>query len=194
MKEFALQPFGDARPGAEHRLTAIVDRGRQDLRLAYALAGDLAGLHIPAPAAGPGRGHRLWENTCFECFFGVEGEQRYWEVNLSPSGEWNVYAFSDYRQGMREEESVGQVGVQGYGQARQYLLKAVVPLPAGLAMDASLELGLSAVLRRADGRCDYRALVHPASRPDFHHRGGFVVILPPAATVLSAGARGEDRF
>ncbi len=39
----------------------------------------------------------LWEQTCFEIFIGVQGEDFYREINLSPSQAWQAYAFEEYR-------------------------------------------------------------------------------------------------
>jgi hypothetical protein len=46
--------------------------------------------------------------------------------------------------------------------------------------DKSLQLGLSAVIEANDGSRSYWALLHPESRPDFHHRAGFILSLNPA--------------
>lgn len=39
----------------------------------------------------------LWEQTCFELFMGVKGQDYYREINLSPSNAWQVYQFEEYR-------------------------------------------------------------------------------------------------
>jgi hypothetical protein len=42
---------------------------------------------------------------------------------------------------------------------------------------SSLRLALSVVVEETDGRLSYWAITHPAERPDFHHRDGFVLPL-----------------
>ena len=39
----------------------------------------------------------FWEQTCFEIFIGVQGEDYYREINLSPSQAWQAYQFEEYR-------------------------------------------------------------------------------------------------
>lgn len=39
----------------------------------------------------------MWEQTCFEIFIGVQGEDYYREINLSPSQAWQAYQFEEYR-------------------------------------------------------------------------------------------------
>lgn len=38
----------------------------------------------------------LWEDTCFECFFG-KADGSYVELNLAPDGRYALYQFNDYR-------------------------------------------------------------------------------------------------
>ncbi len=174
----ALVPFAPAARGL--RLTARVAFQDSGLRLSFAIAGTgLADLDIPPRAANPGRRDLLWKATCFECFFARQGEDRYWEVNLSPAGHWNVYALADYRHGLMPEPSVAEVSVTGRHGGAAFDLIADLPLPAGLDRGAPLAVNLCSVLRYRDGDLGYWALAHPGVRPDFHHRAGFVAILEP---------------
>ena len=45
------------------------------------------------------RQDNLWRHTCFEVFLGRPGAKGYWELNIAPNGDWNLYQFSDYRSG-----------------------------------------------------------------------------------------------
>jgi len=60
--------------------------------------GDLSKVSIPAMAEAPRRRDRLWEETCFELFFGTPDSEAYWELNLSPSGIWIAYRFDRCRE------------------------------------------------------------------------------------------------
>jgi hypothetical protein len=65
----------------------------------------------------------------------------------------------------------------------------VRPMPRGLVLEAitgldelpmpqpgsPLRAGAAAVIEEMDGQMTYWALAHPAERPDFHHRLGFVL-------------------
>ena len=42
----------------------------------------------------------LWQHTCFEAFVRASSGSEYYEFNFSPSTQWAVYRFTDYRNGM----------------------------------------------------------------------------------------------
>lgn len=152
-------------------------------------------LQIPA-AATPLPADRLWAYTCFEAFVGRAGAPGYREFNFSPSGQWAGWTFSDYRQRddaapalpaprldwWRAENGALPVCAAAPALAGEsaplLVLHAVLPAAALPAGDGALQLGLTAVVVRADGDAAYFALQHPLGRPDFHHRAGFVLSLP----------------
>ena len=140
------------------------------LTLAFVLEGHISGLRIPEPR--PSRqASDLWQHTCFETFVMAEGGPAYREFNFSPSGEWAVYAFRDYR--AADElgvELIPEIVVRRTG-GRLELDAEICPdfLPPG----RPLRLGLSAVVEDADGVLSYWALRHPPGKPDFHHTDAF---------------------
>jgi hypothetical protein len=148
-------------------------------------------------SSGPERRDGLWQHTCFEVFAGLVGSDSYWEINLSPSGDWNVYRFSGYRSGQAPELAYGQlpltvIGPRAappvadcrLGAPRALLeLELCCPLPPPLherlqsGTAPALELGLSAVLEGREGELSYWALQHPGIEPDFHDRRGWLLRL-----------------
>lgn len=148
------------------------------LRLDYCLCGDLAALRLPSPAA-PVEPDRLWAHTCFEVFL-TRGGEDYREYNFSPSGQWAGYAFSAYRQRC---EGVALPAPQLDWRVADGALCLTATLPASAlpAGSGELLLALTTVVEQADGapsQLSYWALAHPAGKPDFHHRDGFVLALP----------------
>jgi hypothetical protein len=111
-----------------------------------------------------------------EFFLAQPGSPSYREFNLSPSGHWNVYRFESYREGMREEERVPGLPfrVTRDGERLRLFLETdigkLLIRPVG-----EIEAGICAVLRSAAGGASHWALAHPCPRPDFHHRGGFLL-------------------
>jgi hypothetical protein len=84
-------------PPAELRMDVAVSRqGNGDLHLHYRLHG-ISRLVLPAPAT-PGVADGLWQHTCCEAFVATVDGPAYREFNFSPSGQWAVYDFADYRQ------------------------------------------------------------------------------------------------
>src|SRR5512135_857944 len=105
-RRFLLEPFpGEGNP-AGLTIGGSIGRSADTLSARYEVRGKLSKVLVPAVADAPRRKNRLWEETCFELFLGTAGSGEYRELNLSPSGHWNVYRFDGYREGMREEEAV----------------------------------------------------------------------------------------
>ena len=156
-------------------VAAGVERTGGTLRFAYRVVGALDAVRVPPPARAE-RTDRLWEHTCFEAFVAVEGEVPYLEVNVAPSGQWAVYAFTGYRERAPIDPDVIPQIVVTRGD---HALDVAATLPIGAA--ALLRVGLTAVMERTDGRRSYWALRHPVATPDFHHADGFAIRVPSIA-------------
>ena len=154
---------------------------RGTLVLQYRLRGDLAEILLPAPAS-PARRDELWRHTCFELFVAEPGGDHYVEFNFSPSTEWAAYGFTGYRQGMQPLplSMAPQVACHASRQAVDVTVTVARP-DLGRAPSAFVQvphaMALTAVLEFTGGRMSYWSLAHPAGRPDFHHRDGFVATL-----------------
>lgn len=163
-------------PGPVGRIEAAAARQADgSLRLSFRLAGDIGRLRLPARAPAARR-DGLWRHACFEAFAGRAGEAAYREFNFSPSGEWASYDFSGYRVAAPAlpAHDAPRIGLRRFPGVVE--LEASLPR-AALPPDAALQIGLAAVVEDAQGALSYWALRHPAGRPDFHHRGGFVLTL-----------------
>jgi hypothetical protein len=171
-----LTPFPGGNPPPV-RLEAVVRRQQDVLLLCYLLRGPLAELTIPGRAGQPERLDGLWRQTCFELFLAPATGRNYWEVNLSPAGHWNIYAFDDYRTGVRPEAAVSSLS---FNVAREEnSLAVVLELPvSGLAgSGASLAVGPAVVLAARNNELSYWALQHHGPGADFHRRDSLAVIL-----------------
>lgn len=170
-----------SRSGVVHGITVAVQRAGDELALAYTMEADIARLRVP-PARAPRPGHELWRHTCCECFIALNDGPAYHEYNFSPSGEWAVYAFTQYRDGapLTSESLDPRISVRE--------LEDRVELQATIALAQLSEryraknmmLGLSAVIEDAQGALSYWALAQPAQKPDFHRRESFLLELPPS--------------
>ena len=174
-QSFTLKPFPSEEPPPNCEIAGQLHRKNNRLNLTYQLSGDLETLAVPALSPDPDRCDGLWERTCFECFFGLRDTPIYWEVNLSPTGDWNVYHFDDYRQGWKPEPAIAALPTRrdaGAGGLQFSLELDVAPL---VPADRPLEVGVTTVICTQTGQISYWALTHPAAEADFHHRDSFLL-------------------
>jgi hypothetical protein len=176
MTAFTLHPF----PGPDFNdacgltITGAVERTDQTLMLSILLQGDLGGLVLP-PATERTRSDNLWQSTCLEMFWAEEGEKNYWELNVAPSGAWNIYAFTEYRTGMHREERIAEPRIEIQRAPESFSLTAELGIGSLHAGNAPLRIGVSGVLQHRDSRLSYWALAHTADRPDFHAPQAFLL-------------------
>lgn len=170
---FALTPFywpEMPRPTLTGRLAIANDT----LWVEYDLSGLNQPADLPTPSPDPARRLQLWQHTCFELLWGPLHHPTYWELNASPSGDWNVFTFSDYRDGMTEEPRVAAVDIGTQRHARGLRLVCTVPI-AGLEHPGPYRLAPAAVIRLDDGQRTFWATHHPGDTPDFHHPLSFTL-------------------
>ncbi len=177
MPLFRLIPFASDPLVSGLSLTGSVELAGSALRARYVLAGDLSAVVIPGPASAPERRDGLWRNTCFEIFCAPQQQARYLEVNASPSGDWNAYSFTSYREGMAPL-SVAHFSSQCTRlNATELALHFELQLLADHAPGPHCDLGVTAVIEHSDGTRSYWALKHTGERPDFHRRDSFILPL-----------------
>lgn len=178
LRKFSLLPFpGEGDPDGM-KITGLIGRLANRLSIRLALLGDLSELAIPEPATIPGRKHRLWERTCLELFLGEKDSGPYWEFNLSPSGDWNVYRFTSCREGMREEPAFASLPFHVKTEPGALRLSLELDLERILPTGTDVDAAVCAVIQSAKGRMSHWALAHHGPRPDFHHRDGFRLDIP----------------
>ena len=135
------------------------------------------------PLQGPMRKDELWKETCFECFIPALNSTAYLELNLSPSGNWNAYAFQDYRKGMNafaldhQWAPVQRVIAHTDNTLETEWLIPLEVIQKGFASVPTTfsdfgEVGLTVVLKTSELTL-YWSLEHSSLKPDFHDRVGF---------------------
>jgi hypothetical protein len=183
---FQLQPFTPLL-SLEVQITGRIQRQGTQLRCEYELRGDWSRLVLPPPHNWPKRRDRLWTSTCFELFLAPHDSTNYWEINLAPDGDWNLYRFQDYRAGMSEESAIAQLSFTVKRELGWFQLVLSEDFSALFKADTCLDVGISCVLALRDrgeseavqrsAALSYWALVHPGTAADFHDRAGFSLCL-----------------
>ncbi|HET6824241.1 MAG TPA: DOMON-like domain-containing protein [Anaerolineales bacterium] len=148
------------------------------LTLHYTLSGNTDCVLLPHLSQTPGRKDELWRETCFEFFLAVKDQPGYWEFNMSPSGNWNVYRMDAYRRiGFREETAISKLEFE-FGKGMDgHSLDVSVDLTPLFTTGSELQLAIAAVIQTRDGDETYWALIHPAPNADFHLRESFILEL-----------------
>lgn len=179
MPELNLRPHPSTPCDWITALTVRVDWISADLLvLCYCLEGDIDRVQLPTQQRSA-HADGLWKRTCFEALVRPQGERRYFECNFSPSSEWALYRFDDYRAGMRTITPAQPPKI--LCRRREGELDADVDVHLSsldLPTDGELQLAVSAVVQDLGGALFYWALAHPAGKPDFHHDVGFAATLP----------------
>lgn len=174
---FSLIPF----PGSDVpdvQLNGQVGRQNNSLTLQYSLRGETARILLPERSSQPVRRDGLWVTTCFEFFLAPLNDPQYWEFNLSPSGDWNVYRMDAYRRvGFREEMSIDRLQSEAWLDAGCFMLNANIDLSPLIEQNHPIQIGISSVIQTIEKHESYWALGHPDVKADFHNRDSFLIHL-----------------
>lgn len=172
MTAFSLQPFGDPHP--DITITGTLEREGNQLAIAYTVSGHLDQVIIPPPSS-PTRQFDLWDATCLEFFLGQPRQPNYWEFNLSPAGDWNIFHLEAYRQGLQEVEGINELPFQIHRQQTSLSLSLTFDLNQIRVSSSTLDVGICAVIQSPNQPLTYWALCHPGSEADFHRRDSFIL-------------------
>ncbi|MBM5792483.1 MAG: DOMON-like domain-containing protein [Cyanobacteria bacterium M_surface_7_m2_037] len=156
------------------------------LQVRFVLRSPANALRWPEITLPPARRDGLWQSTCFEAFIARPASSAYWEVNLAPNGDWNVYALSAYRENLRPAEEITRLP---YGLRRTQTaleLSFQLALNPWIPAEDPLELSLTAVLEQPGHGLSYWAWLHSAAQPDFHNRASFQLLHPQETSGGSA--------
>ncbi len=129
--------------------------------------------NLPSLELKKERKHELWKHSCFELFFKKPGETSYFELNFSPSGAWNFYQFSAYREGLQEVSTKSVPLFHEKGAAHYQLM---IELPETWLGRGPLIGQVACVLEQKDHVLEYYALKH-GPWLDFHHQESFIPLL-----------------
>jgi hypothetical protein len=187
----ALEPFGglphppDLSVSGQARRQAGRQAERQAghqagrLELVWRLTGDLDALVLPDASQSRRRCDGLWQTTCLEAFWGFAGHDAYWELNLAPSSDWNLYRLSHYRGPLEPVALAAAPPWQVRRSARELEVAVYIDLGEVAGGDEPgvaglpLEISLTAVIEQVGQGVSYWALAHTGAEPDFHRRDSF---------------------
>ncbi len=174
-QSFTLQPFEP-----DDLLLSIdgsVEYQQGLLDVHYALQGDLTQVLFPSAVDSPGRKFALWEATCLEFFIAIVGQADYWEFNLAPNGNWQVFHLTDYREGLKDEAAINYLPFVVKQDEQRLQLDLSIDLTSLFPPDTKLEMAITAVMQASTAEYSYWAVQHGGEKADFHRRADFVIKL-----------------
>lgn len=175
----SLIPFDSSdAPPIEIQCTGSLSTEHHQVKLCFELTGTIEEIELDSLIPNPERSDNLWQTTCFEFFVKSDNSTNYWEYNLSPSSNWAIYGFSDYRKNRFDELSISNIGINIDMLSKNYKLSSILPLPKALH-GQNLEIGISSVIQDKSGNIYYYALkhakTHSKAEPDFHDKNCFSI-------------------
>jgi hypothetical protein len=174
---FSLIPFPDSIIPMIN-IMGTISRQNNLLSVHYSLAGEIENIQLPPRSAQPSRKHDLWKATCFEFFLALPDQSQYWEFNISPSGDWNIYHMDKYRRvGFQEEHGILQLPFSVRNEADRILVDITADLSPIIHVEETIQAGVTSIIQTKDGYETYWALVHPNPQADFHLRESFILEL-----------------
>ncbi|NBU76745.1 MAG: hypothetical protein EBS30_16275 [Planctomycetes bacterium] len=176
LQHFQLTPFDPLPVEFNLSVGGYISRpNTETIQIHYQLTGDLNSVVIPLKANPPVRRDELWTTTCLELFIGAQESSPYWEFNLSPNGDWNIYKLSEYRSNLTPDLAYQNLSSTIRIGASQLELHLVCPIPADLMSSPKLDVAICAVIQFKQGPISYWALNHGGPEADFHRRDGFLL-------------------
>ena len=175
-KQFSLHPFSSEDSSSNLDIKASLSYHNHQLKIKYSVFGDLEKVAVATPINNPTRQDDLWQTTCFEFFLGIVGSPLYWEFNLSSSGNWNVYSFTGYREGMKPETAFENLPFEFSKQDDRLLLQIQIDTSQLITPSQQLEIAITTVIEEPKNNISYWALKHSGQQADFHLRDSFIKI------------------
>ena len=172
---FTLKPFEKSESDSKISITGNIIRDNNKLTLDYLLQGDLSKILLASPKDLPLRKNDLWQTTCFEFFLRIEDSPQYWEFNLATTGDWNIYRFTDYRQGMEEETAFTSLPFAIKQQSNSLTIHLEINLDLIINSNTNLAIAIATVIQYSNEEISYWALNHPEPNADFHSRDSFII-------------------
>lgn len=173
---FYLQPFDNSATAAlSVAISGNLRLQNNKINISYRIVGDIDKIQLPGISVHPSRKDQLWNSTCCELFLGASNKPAYWEYNFSPSHDWALFSFTDYRKNKTDDPSIAAIDITtNIDNGREFTLNTLLTIPDAL-LGHDLDVGVSSIVKDHAGNIHYYALSHPGDKPDFHQRNCFTI-------------------
>jgi len=153
----------------EIEVEASLEINEKKITVEYKICGELKNYHIERISKKQ-RANELWKATCLELFISPKRDLNYWELNISPSKKWNVYAFDSYKKNMREEMRISSPILKIDSKERYYFISCEFNLQIeNLHLEQS-RFNLAVILLDTHGMRHFYTINKKESVVDFHDK------------------------
>ena len=131
---------------------------------------------LPASLDIPKRKTGLTSSTCFEAFFAIPNTDNYWEFNISPNGDWNLYTFNGYRHNKQQVATISQPHSSLILHSRGFRFHVLLNSSPWWSYSSIPDFSLSAVILDTTSSVSHWSLSHYSDQVDFHDRRNFISV------------------
>jgi len=187
-KSYNLKSFTKLENNLE--LNSSIEFRENLIYLSYSLVGDISSIIIPDTSNIQSskadiilnkeetfklgkRKDNLWKSTCFELFLASKTNKKYLELNISPSLDFNIYKFSDYRLGMKNENNLEILEINRKKEDNYFALNFIIRKKTIFNIK-DIIFNISAIIKYSNDKSMYYAINHDEKKPDFHKKENFV--------------------
>ena len=115
------------------------------------------------------RKDELWKESCFELFLAHKNSPNYYELNISPSTEWNFYSFSDYKTDMKPNNYTSTPFITSSKSKNEFRLSFDIELDEKILGD-NLIFNLAVILLDKNGTRHFYSINRKDGNVNFHDR------------------------
>ena len=172
-KQFSLKAFESNLQNVSVTVSLLESAEAVHIRYKLGLPEDLGWVLENAKGHKPQRKDELWCSTCFEFFWPDSDGNGYSEMNVSPSGDWQVYHFESYREGRTEATVLIPPRLKVTRDDLWVEFEVILSKNDPLWSKASLGQGVPTLILNSLSRGPtHWATSHPKAAPDFHLKAG----------------------
>ena len=152
----------------EIKVQAKLEIEKKTIKLEFNIVGERKNYIFPS-ISPPKRAKELWKATCFELFFTSKNQKGYYEINISPSKQWNIYTFKGYRDFVTETEIASNPIITMSQQKDEYTLLFESTLDE-VGLTENLVFNLAVILLDSNNIRHFYAINRTLGAVDFHNR------------------------
>ncbi|SFV50560.1 hypothetical protein MNB_SV-12-26 [hydrothermal vent metagenome] len=147
---------------------ATIELQPSRLKIEYEIINNLSSYHFPKETKQQ-RANELWRDTCFELFIANHSSTEYYELNISPSTQWNAYHFKSYKEEMRETDVFSTPSIISHQLDKSYNLSFEMAFQEDIFVK-KLSINLAVILLDKEEMRHFYAINRCKESPDFHDR------------------------